>query len=283
MATNNAVNTTLSSQTGTGSFVGSASPTFTGTVTVPTPFTLGATSVTSTGTQLNLLNGLTLVPINKVNAQLFATPGAFTYTPTSGMKYIIVTMTGAGGGGGGVTGVAAQTACAGGGASGGGYKFLMTAAQVGVSLSGSIGTGGTAGSTAGGNGGNGGNTTFGDWTGGGGNGGVGQVASNANKSATGGTPTASTAGTGTPMEVFVGQNGEDGWALNTAIAKGGSGAGSIFGTGAYGNVVIGISAPGIASNTAGAGASGAASNAATAKVGGIGSNGYVEIIEFISA
>lgn len=36
-----------------------ASPTFTGTVTIPSPFTLGATSVTSTGTQLNYLNGAT--------------------------------------------------------------------------------------------------------------------------------------------------------------------------------------------------------------------------------
>lgn len=36
-----------------------ASPTFTGTVTIPTPFTLGATSVTTTGTQLNYLNGAT--------------------------------------------------------------------------------------------------------------------------------------------------------------------------------------------------------------------------------
>jgi hypothetical protein len=36
-----------------------ASPTFTGTVTMPTPFTLGATSVTSTGTQLNYLNAAT--------------------------------------------------------------------------------------------------------------------------------------------------------------------------------------------------------------------------------
>ncbi|KKQ01470.1 MAG: hypothetical protein US12_C0045G0007, partial [Parcubacteria group bacterium GW2011_GWA2_36_24] len=35
------------------------SPTFTGTVTIPTPFTLGATSVTSTGTQLNYLNAAT--------------------------------------------------------------------------------------------------------------------------------------------------------------------------------------------------------------------------------
>lgn len=36
-----------------------ASPTFTGTVTIPTPFTLGAVSVTATGTELNLLDGVT--------------------------------------------------------------------------------------------------------------------------------------------------------------------------------------------------------------------------------
>lgn len=36
-----------------------ASPTFTGTVTIPTPFTLGATSVTTTGAQLNYLNAAT--------------------------------------------------------------------------------------------------------------------------------------------------------------------------------------------------------------------------------
>jgi len=36
-----------------------ASPTFTGTVTIPTPFTLGAVSVTSTGTQLNYMNAAT--------------------------------------------------------------------------------------------------------------------------------------------------------------------------------------------------------------------------------
>src|SRR5882672_10433565 len=36
-----------------------ASPVLTGTPTIPTPFTLGAISVTSTGTQLNYLNGAT--------------------------------------------------------------------------------------------------------------------------------------------------------------------------------------------------------------------------------
>jgi hypothetical protein len=36
-----------------------ASPTFTGTVTIPTPFTLGAVSVTATGTELNFVDGVT--------------------------------------------------------------------------------------------------------------------------------------------------------------------------------------------------------------------------------
>ena len=36
-----------------------ASPTFTGTATIPTPFTLGATSITTTGTQFNYLNAAT--------------------------------------------------------------------------------------------------------------------------------------------------------------------------------------------------------------------------------
>ncbi len=36
-----------------------ASPTFTGTVTVPTPFTVGAVSVTATGTELNYVDGVT--------------------------------------------------------------------------------------------------------------------------------------------------------------------------------------------------------------------------------
>jgi len=36
-----------------------ASPTFTGTVTIPTPFTIGAVSMTATGTELNILDGVT--------------------------------------------------------------------------------------------------------------------------------------------------------------------------------------------------------------------------------
>jgi len=46
-------------QTQFSSKASAASPTFTGTVTIPTPFTIGAVSMTATGTQLNYLNAAT--------------------------------------------------------------------------------------------------------------------------------------------------------------------------------------------------------------------------------
>ena len=59
-----------------------ASPTFTGTVTIPTPFTLGATSVTSTGTQLNYLAAATgTTGTNTANVVFSASP-TFTGTVT---------------------------------------------------------------------------------------------------------------------------------------------------------------------------------------------------------
>ncbi|MEI7420496.1 MAG: hypothetical protein WCK18_00315 [Prolixibacteraceae bacterium] len=50
---------TATGATGTGSMVYGTSPTFTGTVTIPTPFTLGATSVTTNGAKLNYLTAAT--------------------------------------------------------------------------------------------------------------------------------------------------------------------------------------------------------------------------------
>ena len=69
-----------------------ASPTFTGTVTIPTPFTLGATSVTSTGAQLNYLSsatgttGTTSTNLVFSTSPTLVTPvlGAATYTTLSG-------------------------------------------------------------------------------------------------------------------------------------------------------------------------------------------------------
>ena len=46
-----------------------ASPTFTGVVTIPTPFTLGAVSVTATGTQMNFLVGVTSAIQTQLNAK----------------------------------------------------------------------------------------------------------------------------------------------------------------------------------------------------------------------
>ena len=46
-----------------------ASPTFTGTVTIPTPFTLGAVSVTPTGTELNYMDGVTSGVQTQINSK----------------------------------------------------------------------------------------------------------------------------------------------------------------------------------------------------------------------
>jgi len=66
-----------------------ASPTFTGTVTIPTPFTLGATSVTTTGTQLNYLNTATgTTGTNTTNIVYSTSPTLVTPvlgTPASGV------------------------------------------------------------------------------------------------------------------------------------------------------------------------------------------------------
>jgi hypothetical protein len=45
------------------------SPTFTGTVTIPTPFTLGAVSVTATGTELNFVDGVTSAIQTQLNSK----------------------------------------------------------------------------------------------------------------------------------------------------------------------------------------------------------------------
>lgn len=59
-----------------------ASPAFTGTVTIPTPFILGATSVTSTGTQLNYLNSATGTTGTTSTNLVFSEAPALTSTVT---------------------------------------------------------------------------------------------------------------------------------------------------------------------------------------------------------
>jgi hypothetical protein len=59
-----------------------ASPTFTGTVTIPSAFTLGSTSVTTTGTQLNYLNAVTGTTGTTSTNLVFSASPTFTGTVT---------------------------------------------------------------------------------------------------------------------------------------------------------------------------------------------------------
>lgn len=54
-----------------------ASPTFTGTVTIPTPFTIGAVSMTATGTELNYVVGVTSAIQTQINTKAPSTAPTF--------------------------------------------------------------------------------------------------------------------------------------------------------------------------------------------------------------
>lgn len=89
---------TSTGATGSGKLVYSISPTFTGTVTIPTPFTLGAISVTSTGTQLNYLSsasgttGTTSTNLVFSTSPVLTTPNIGAATATS-INGLVVTTT----------------------------------------------------------------------------------------------------------------------------------------------------------------------------------------------
>ncbi len=76
-----------------------ASPTFTGTVTIPTPFTLGAVSVLPTGTELNFVDGVTSSIQTQLDAKSPLASPTFTGTVTFPTPFTLgatsVTTTGA--------------------------------------------------------------------------------------------------------------------------------------------------------------------------------------------
>jgi len=125
--------------------------------------------------------------ISNVTTQSFTIPGSGTYTPTSGTQFIIVEMVGGGGGSGGATATTGTTAVSGPGGAGAYVKFKMTAAQIGASLSYTVGARGAAGTGAAspGVGGNGGATIFGTWTANGGTGSAGSISTQANGGSSG--------------------------------------------------------------------------------------------------
>lgn len=106
------------------------------------------------GDGLNIVQDLNLlgIPGRLLNKQTFKTPGTFTYTPSLGVRLIIVEVQGGGGGGGGVVS-AAGGAIAGSGGGGGGYGrstissgFSGAVIKVGSGGSGVTGQSGIAGS-----------------------------------------------------------------------------------------------------------------------------------------
>jgi hypothetical protein len=188
--------------------------------------------------------------------QIFTATG--TYTPTSGMRYCIAEMVGAGGGG--------YTAAGGsyGGAGGGAGEYargVFTAANIGASKAVTVGTGGAAGA-------NGGTTSLGTLL----------TAVGGTGATTGVGGPGGTGGTGTGLHV-TGGDGESGGVANASPATvGGSGGASFYGSGGrggQGNLDNGQAGRAKGSGGGGNGYSGSWSTA------GSGSDGLVLVTEYI--
>lgn len=244
-------------------------------INLPSPFSVNGTSVTSTGTQLNYLSGLTAAPINKITVAAFNASG--TYTPTTGMVYCTIECVGGGGAGGGAVTGAAQSQGGGGGGAGGYSRITVTAATIGASKTVTIGAAGTAGSAGNNPGGNGGDTSVTTicvgkgGTGGGaangaiGIGGAGGVGGTGDIAAPGMNGFSSGAGTGTAL----------------VSVSSGAGGSTLFGSGGRG---VAAQATGEAGTGNGSGGSGGTTyNNGGSTAGGAGSKGVVVITEFLSA
>ena len=218
---------------------------------------------------------------NNIQIQRFTTVGAFTYTPSTDMQYAIVEMVAGGGGAGGVLGAVGQSAAGSGGGGGCYLKFLVTAADIGVSVAGAIGAGGASGSNTGGNGSPGNVTTFGDWTAGVGAGGSGATGSASYQIRIGGLGGVGVTGT---FGTFIyskrggdGGNGSSNALLFCQSGYGGNGLGNII----RAQNTESITLSGRVGDNPGDGGSGAVSmNTATGAIGGAGADGIVIVTEF---
>ena len=212
--------------------------------------------------------------------------GAFTYTPTAGMLFVIVELVGGGGGSGGIAATSANVAFSGSGGGGGYARFLLSAAQVGASLTGSVGIAGTAGTAGNNAGGAGGDTTLATaaaWTCAGGSAGAGSGAGAGGQQA-GANGGAVTTGTGTIIHTSDGnQGGYSGGSAATFVVSG-MGGSSLLGIGGPANVVATIN--NIGNSTSGAGfGSGASSSTAfgtnVATAGAVGKQGVAIFTEYL--
>jgi hypothetical protein len=226
------------------------------------------------------------LPINKITAQVFLTPaGSQTYTPTSGMVYIIVTMLGAGGASGATQGTTGQTGASAPGNGGGIIQFIMTAAQVGASKTYTVGAGGVAGTVPSNTGGTGDSSLFADWVAAGGEGGAGCASSASSQTVTATSASSTnTVGTGTTILNKGTLLANTSWTTTTTFAHGAPGATGFFGAGGQSNVLVAAGTlAGSSGQTRGSGASGGATvNNNTDVAGGTGGNGAIYVVEYCS-
>lgn len=232
---------------------------------------------------ISILGG---TPFTSINIQRFTSTGAFTYTPTANTKFAIFELQAAGAGSGGTAATVGAIAIAAGGSGGAYAKFLLTAAQIGASLTGSVGAGGAGGAAGNNAGSNGGNTTLATaapWTCNGGTGGAGgaSAVTAVINIATGGTVTT---GTGTVILTRSGGSTSNGTANSANVAISGAGGSSTLGLGGpplFENVGPNGSA-GVAGTGYGAGASGACCFGTIGPfAGAAGTDGIVIVTEFI--
>lgn len=253
--------------------------------------TAGALANISAGTNITISGGTISASGGSaftINTQLISTVGSFTYTPTPGMAFVIVELQAGGGGSGGVaisTGGAAVSA----GGGGGGYlKFLLTAAQVGASLSGIVGAGGAGGATGENSGIDGDDTslaTLSPWAAtGGGPGGFGALLTiSAVGTDVGGVTGPNGIGTGKVINDIYGNTGGGSFFVASAFAVCGGGGNSFLGLGGY-SVISAVSAGGNAPPGYGGGGGGVTGwNDANSYPGTQGGDGVAIFTEFIAS
>ncbi len=215
-----------------------------------------------------------------INTLAFTAAGSFTYTPTLGMKSVIVEIVGGGGGGSGAPASSSSQFSSGGGGGSGAYaKGLFTAAAIGASKTVTVGAPGTAASAA--SGGSGGTTSLGalmSAPGGSGAPLAGVYPNTAAAMGPAGGP--ATVASGGSLINSSGGTGATGLAIPSYGVISGYGAGSAMAGGQGGGPAIGANNSGQAGQAPGSGGSGGATLNGAAVSGGFGAPGAVIIYEF---
>jgi hypothetical protein len=216
-----------------------------------------------------------------IGVRTFATPGASTYTPTTGTRAIRVRVQAGGGGSGGcVATTAGQWAAGRPGASGAYAEAYLTSGFSGVTIT--VGAGGVAGSAGDNGGGTGGTSSFGTavvCAGGGGGGGSGNVATGAGLTI-GNTAAGGVASDG---DINVPGNSPDApFAVTVGLVVRAAGGDAVLGPGGSSAVVSTNNASGSTPGGYGGGAAGPvnANNTFSAAAGAAGAPGVIIIEEF---